>query len=120
MKNLIFVVGTTTWGVQDPHELIRYCSPIYFLCVSSHFWPFTKANLVLEISTKTWASVNPLLGQMPNFFQKSISMAPLSCIGGQTIKVDFFNLFYGHFHFHRPTVGRLRDSSLCNRATGII
>ena len=24
-----FLVGTTTWGVQDPHELIRYCSPTY-------------------------------------------------------------------------------------------
>ena len=35
------------------HELIRYCSHIYVLCVSSHFWPFTKANLVLENFNKT-------------------------------------------------------------------
>ena len=39
-----FLVGTTKGGVQYPHELIRYWPPIYVLCVSSHFWPFTKAN----------------------------------------------------------------------------
>ena len=35
-----------------------------------------------KISTKTWASVRPpppLLGRMPNFFQKRILKAPLSC-----------------------------------------
>ena len=38
MKNFIFWVGTTIGGVQYPHELIRYCPPIYVLCVSSHLW----------------------------------------------------------------------------------
>ena len=72
MKNRFFLVGTTNWGVQDPHELIRYCSPIFVLCFSSHFWPFTKANLVLENLNKNlgFGQTPPLLGQMPNFFQK--------------------------------------------------
>ena len=35
MENLIFL-AVTDWVVQDPYELIRYCSPIYVLCVSSH------------------------------------------------------------------------------------
>ena len=33
--------------VQYPHDLIRYWPPINVVCVSSHFWPFTKVNLVL-------------------------------------------------------------------------
>ena len=49
MKSFIFLVGTTIWGVQDPHELIRYCSPIYVLCVSSHFSPWCHTN--------SWSSV---------------------------------------------------------------
>ena len=71
MKNLVFVVGTTTWGVQDPHELIRYCSPIYVLCVSSHFCPFTKANLGLENFNKNLGfgqtSPPPCWAKFPTF-----------------------------------------------------
>ena len=33
--------------------------PIYVLCVSSHFWPFTKVNFVLTILQKSWDSVRP-------------------------------------------------------------
>ena len=47
-ENFHFLGLDNKLGLQDPHELIRYWSPIYVLCVSSHFWPFTKANLVLE------------------------------------------------------------------------
>ena len=51
-------------GVQYPHELIRYWPPIYVLCVSSHFWPFTKANLIwVNFNKKTWDSV-----QIPNLY----------------------------------------------------
>ena len=61
------------WGVQDPHELIRYCSPIYVLCVSSHFWPFTKANLVLENFNKNLGfgqTPPPLVGPNAQLFPK--------------------------------------------------
>ena len=81
MKKFHFLVGTTTWGVQDPHELIRYCSPTHILCVLSHFWPFTKANLVLENFNKNLGfgqTPRPLLGQMPNFFRICVLRAPLS------------------------------------------
>ena len=38
---------------------MRYHPPIYVLCVSSHFWPFTKVNFVLTILQKSWDSVRP-------------------------------------------------------------
>ena len=61
------------WGVQDPHELKRYCSPIYVLCVSSHFWPFTKANLILENFNKNLGfgqTPPPLVGPNAQLFPK--------------------------------------------------
>ena len=60
-------------GLQDPHELIRYWSPIYVLCVSSHFWPFTKANLVLENFNKNLGfgqTPPPLVGPNAQLFPK--------------------------------------------------
>ena len=66
-----WVIGN--WGVQDPRELIRYCSPIYILCVSSHFWPFTKANLVLENFNKNLGfgqTPPPLVGPNAQLFPK--------------------------------------------------
>ena len=34
--------------------------PIYVLCFSSHFWPFTKANFVFaNFTKKSWDSVRP-------------------------------------------------------------
>ena len=74
MIHLIFLVWITNWGVQDPHELIRYCSPIYVLCVSSHFWPFTRANLILEIFNKNLGfgqTPPPLVGPNAQPFPKS-------------------------------------------------
>ena len=68
------VVGTTNWGVQDPHELIRYCSPIYVLCVSSHFWPFTMANLILENFNQNLGfsqTPPPLVGPNAQLFPKN-------------------------------------------------
>ena len=62
------------WGVQEPHELIRYCSPIYVLCVSSHFLPFTKANLVLENFNKNLGfgqTPPPLVGPKAQVFPKN-------------------------------------------------
>ena len=60
---------------------MRYCSPIYVLCVSSHFLPFTKTNLVLENFNKNLGFGQtlppPLLGPKPKFFRKFILMAPL-------------------------------------------
>ena len=46
MKIFIFLVGTTNWGVedQDPHELIRYCSPIYVLCPVLESLPLTTVS----------------------------------------------------------------------------
>ena len=38
---------------------MRYHPPIYVLCVSSHFWPFTKVNFVLTNLQKSWDSVRP-------------------------------------------------------------
>ena len=48
-------------------EWIDKILPIYVLRVSSHFWPFTKVNLVLVNFNKHWDWVRPLppsLGQM--------------------------------------------------------
>ena len=63
---------------------MRYCSPIYVLCVSSHFQPFTKANLVLENFNKNLGfgqtPLPPFLGQKPKFFRKTILTAPLIII----------------------------------------
>ena len=59
-EKLNFFGWDNDWGVQYPHELIRYCTPIYVLCVSSYFWRFFKANLVLEKFDK-----NLGLGQTP-------------------------------------------------------
>ena len=73
MKSFIFLVGTTIWGVQNPHELIRYCSPIYVMCVSSHFWSFTKANLVLESFNKNLGfgqTPPPCWAKCPTFSEK--------------------------------------------------
>ena len=60
---------------------MRYQPPIYVLCVSSHFWPFTKVNFVLTILQKSWDSVRPpppWLGQNPKFVKGNISGAPLN------------------------------------------
>ena len=73
MKSFIFLVGTTKGGVQYPHELIRYWPLIYVLCISSHFWPFAKANLVLEIFNKNLGfgqTPPPLVGPNAQLFPK--------------------------------------------------
>ena len=60
-------------GGQYHHELIKYCPPSYVLCVSSHFWPFTKVKFVLEKLDKNLGFADPRppqLGQIPKFFQK--------------------------------------------------
>ena len=65
MKNFIFSVGTTNWGVQVPHELIIYCSPFMY-CVFHHipghfprqiwFWKFsTKLGLRSDPPAPCWA-----------------------------------------------------------------
>ena len=82
MKYLIFLVGTTDWGVYYPHELIRYCPPIYEVCVSSHLITDSyKANLILDnFDQKNWESVRPpplLVVQIPNFGQRITFKAPL-------------------------------------------
>ena len=74
------------WGVQEPHELIRYCSPIYVLCVSSHFLPFTKANLVLENFNKNLGfgqTPSPLVGPKAQVFQKNIFDGTPNCAEDQ-------------------------------------
>ena len=82
MKIFIFLVGTTNWGVQEPHKLIRYCSPIYALCVLSHYWPFTKANLVLENFNKnlgfgqTPAPRPPCWAECPTFSENRFWWPP--------------------------------------------
>ena len=52
---------------------MRYCSPIYVLCVSSHFWPFTKANLILENFNKNlgFGQTPPLVGPKAQVFPKN-------------------------------------------------
>ena len=55
MNKLIFVVGTTNWGDQYLHELIRYCLPINVVGVSSHFQKKYKANFILyNFNNKIW------------------------------------------------------------------
>ena len=56
--------------------------PIYVLCVSSHFWPFTKVNFVLTILQKSWDSVRPppWLGQNPKFVKGNKLGAPLTSL----------------------------------------
>ena len=68
-------------GGQYHHELIKYCPPSYVLCVSSHFWPFTKVKFVLEKLDKNLGFADPRppqLGQIPKFFQKLDLKASLS------------------------------------------
>ena len=69
MKNVIFF------------GLIRYWFPIYVLCVSSHFWPFTKANLVLENSNKNLGFGQtpppPCWSKFPTFSKNQIWGLPL-------------------------------------------
>ena len=81
MKIFIFLLGTMNVRVQYPHELMRYCSPIYVLCVSSHFWPFTKANFVLENFDKKLeiGSDPPAPGwdKIPSFAEIKKGKAPL-------------------------------------------
>ena len=59
MKNFIFFWLGWRMGGQYHHELIRYCPPIYVLCVSSHFWPFTIVKFVLEILDKNLGLADP-------------------------------------------------------------
>ena len=59
MKNFIFFVWDDEWGGPIPSWIDKLLTPIYVLCVSSHFWPFTKANLVLEKFIKTWDWLRP-------------------------------------------------------------
>ena len=72
------------WGVQDPHELVGYCSPIYVFYVSSHFWPFTKANLILEIFNKNLGfgqTPAPLVGPNAQLFPKMHFEGPPYTLG---------------------------------------
>ena len=84
MKNFIFLVGTTNnseLGSPRPSWIDKILLPhlcivcfITFLAIYQGKFGFWK------FSTKTWTSVKPLpplLGQMPNFFRKTILMAPL-------------------------------------------
>ena len=67
-------------GGQYHHELMKYCPPIYVLCVSSHFWPFIIVKVVLEKLDKNLGFADPhppQLGQIPKFFQKIDLKAPL-------------------------------------------
>ena len=56
------------------HEVIRYCSLIYVLCVSSDFLTFTKANLVLENFNKNLGfgqtPAPPCWAKSPSFSEK--------------------------------------------------
>ena len=81
MKNFISLVGTIGElgiGVQDPHELIKYCSPIYDLCVSSHFWPFTKANLILENFNKNLCTGQALI--LKRHYVEQLVMTPTGAL----------------------------------------
>ena len=87
--NFIFLVGTTNWGAQDPHELIRYCSPIYVLYVSSHFWPFTKGNILLENFNKNFGfdqTPPPCLAKCPTFSGQKLDGSPKDIV--ESIDID--------------------------------
>ena len=99
--------------LQDPHELIRYWSLIYVLSVSSHFWPFTKANLVLENFNKnlgfgqTPPPFPPCWAECPTFSKKKFWRLPLGKI--PTISIQFLALL-GALHFTCKSVGYFCDS----------
>ena len=61
-------------------DKIRYFSPIYVLCVLSHFWPFIKANLSLENFNKNlgFGQPPPLVGPNAKNFRKWNLQAPLT------------------------------------------
>ena len=79
-------------GGQYHHELMKYCPPSYVLCVSSHFWPFTKVKFVLEKFDRNLglADPPPQLGQNPKFFEKFDLKASLKI--GAVVK--FVHLFW--------------------------
>ena len=83
MKNFIFWVGTTIGGVQYPHELIRYCPPIYVLCVSSHLWTVPRQIKFWPILIKSWDWARPpplCLDKIPSLPEIFFRTAPLSVL----------------------------------------
>ena len=78
-----------------PKILLQTLVPqILPLCLSSHFWPFTNANLVLENFDKNLGLADPpplpWLGQNPKFFQISFLKASLR----KFWHFDFFDGIY--------------------------
>ena len=60
---------------------MRYCPPIYVLCVSSHLWTVPRQIKFWAILIKSWDWRDPpppSLGQNPKFTQKKVWTAPLS------------------------------------------
>ena len=77
MKNFIFLVGTTNWGVQDFHDKVllhHLCIVCFitFLALYQGKFGFGKFEQKLGLRSDP----PPLLGQMPNFFQKKIEGSP--------------------------------------------
>ena len=73
-----------------------------------------------KISTKTWASVPPLLGQMPNFFRKWILRAPLRYLC-QTQSFPSFGRHSASFlelvnilHWYCYAIARLKNQHIHN------
>ena len=65
---------------------MRYCPPIYVLCVSSHLWTVPRQIKFWAILIKSWDWRDPpppSLGQNPKFTQKKVWTAPLTWLGGQ-------------------------------------
>ena len=57
---------------------MRYCPPIYVLCVSSHLWTVPRQIKFWAILIKSWDWRDPpSLGQNPKFTQKKVWRAPL-------------------------------------------
>ena len=88
----------------------------------SHYWPFTKANLVLEDFNKNLGfgqTPPPWLGQMPKFSRKSILKAPLMhCADLGTLHSLAFCCFQIYVaHFRTDSHACFQEAlqrSLCN------
>ena len=116
---------------------MRYCPPIYVLCVSSHLWTVPRQIKFWAILIKSWdwRDPPPLLGQNPKFTQKNYWTAPLIASDGHHLivcltwpekKHRHILIFYAEQDWPRPkalpddTKARPHSSILTTTALNIV
>ena len=82
---------------------MRYCPPIYVLCVSSHLWTVPRQIKFWAILIKSWdwRDPPPLLGQNPKFPPKKIGRLPLVGSGSSFRHGIIINSLYVHHPIHQ-------------------